>query len=85
MGFLDFMNYCYKVLGIKYELFIITRPEKMLGSSELWDMAEDALTDALNKFGKPWKINLGDLAFYSPKIDILLFDALGRTHQSGTV
>ena len=34
----------------------------MLGSSELWDMGEDALTDALNKFGKPWKINLGDLA-----------------------
>ena len=85
MGFLDFMDYCYKVFGFKYELFLSTRPEKMLGSSELWDMAEAALTEALNKFGKPWKINPGDGAFYGPKIDIKLFDALGRTHQCGTV
>jgi threonyl-tRNA synthetase len=57
----------------------------MLGSTKLWDMAEQSLTDALNKFGKPWKINPGDGAFYGPKIDIKLFDALGRTHQCGTV
>ena len=85
MNFLDFMDYCYKVFGFEYELYLSTRPEKMLGSSELWDMAEAALTEALNKFGKPWKINPGDGAFYGPKIDIKLFDALGRSHQCGTV
>ena len=85
LGFLDFMSYVYEVFGFKYELYLSTRPEKMLGSAKLWDMAEQSLTDALNKFGKPWKINPGDGAFYGPKIDIKLFDALGRTHQCGTV
>ena len=85
LGFLDFMSYVYEVFGFKYELYLSTRPAKMLGSAKLWDMAEQSLTDALNKFGKPWKINPGDGAFYGPKIDIKLFDALGRTHQCGTV
>ena len=85
MNFLDFMDYCYKVFGFEYELYFSTRTETMLGSSELWDMAEAALTEALNKFGKPWKINPGDGAFYGPKIDIKLFDALGRSHQCGTI
>ena len=85
LGFLDFMSYVYDIFGFKYELFLSTRPEKMLGSSKLWDMAEKSLADALNKFGKPWKINPGDGAFYGPKIDIKLFDALGRAHQCGTV
>ena len=85
LGFLDFMSYVYEVFGFKYELYLSTRPEKMLGSAKLWDMAEKSLADALNKFGKPWKINPGDGAFYGPKIDIKLFDALGRAHQCGTV
>jgi len=85
LGFLDFMSYVYDVFGFKYELYLSTRPEKMLGSAKLWDMAEKSLADALNKFGKPWKINPGDGAFYGPKIDIKLFDALGRAHQCGTV
>ena len=83
--FLDFMSYVYEIFGFKYELYLSTRPEKMLGSAKLWDMAEKSLADALNKFGKPWKINPGDGAFYGPKIDIKLFDALGRAHQCGTV
>ena len=85
LNYLDFMSYVYEIFGFKYELYLSTRPEKMLGSTKLWDMAEQSLTDALNKFGKPWKINPGDGAFYGPKIDIKLFDALGRTHQCGTV
>ena len=85
LGFLDFMSYVYEIFGFKYELYLSTRPEKMLGSAKLWDMAEKSLADALNKFGKPWKINPGDGAFYGPKIDIKLFDALGRAHQCGTV
>lgn len=56
-----------------------------MGSQELWDKAESALTDALNSYGKPWKINPGDGAFYGPKIDIKLFDALKREHQCGTI
>ena len=85
LGFLDFMSYVYDVFGFKYELYLSTRPEKMLGTKELWDMAEKSLKDALDKFGKPWKLNPGDGAFYGPKIDIKLFDALGRAHQCGTV
>ena len=85
LGFLDFMSYVYDVFGFNYELYLSTRPEKMLGSAKLWDMAEKSLADALNKFGKPWKMNPGDGAFYGPKIDIKLFDALGRAHQCGTV
>jgi len=46
----------------------------------LWDQAEAALTEALNKFGKPWTLNEGDGAFYGPKIDIKVFDALKRPH-----
>jgi threonyl-tRNA synthetase len=84
-GCLKLCEYVYSLFGFKYELFLSTRPEKMLGDGKLWDMAEQALTDALNKFGKPWKINPGDGAFYGPKIDIKLFDALGRSHQCGTV
>ena len=83
--FLDFMSYVYDIFGFKYDLFLSTRPEKKLGSTKLWDMAEQSLTDALNKFGKPWKLNPGDGAFYGPKIDIKLFDALGRSHQCGTI
>ena len=85
LGFLDFISYVYDVFGFKYELYLSTRPEKMLGSAKLWDMAEQSLTDALNKFGKPWKINPGDGAFYGPKIDIKLYDTLGRAQQCGTV
>jgi len=56
-----------------------------LGSEELWDQAEAGLEAALNKFGRPWKLNAGDGAFYGPKIDIKVFDALGRPHQCGTI
>jgi threonyl-tRNA synthetase len=82
---LQFVEYVYSVFGFEYELFLSTRPEKALGSVDLWDKAEKALADALNQFGKPWKINPGDGAFYGPKIDIKLFDAIKRTHQCGTI
>ena len=82
---LDFLEHVYGIFGFKFELELSTRPEKRLGSEELWDTAEEALTNALNKFGKPWKINAGDGAFYGPKIDIQVYDALKRAHQCGTV
>ena len=77
---LDFLEHVYGIFGFKFELELSTRPEKRLGSEELWDTAEEALTNALNKFGKPWKINAGDGAFYGPKIDIQVYDALKRAH-----
>jgi threonyl-tRNA synthetase len=84
-GALDFVNHVYGVFGFNFELDLSTRPKKALGSLELWTKAEAMMTDALNRFGKPWKINPGDGAFYGPKIDIKVFDALGRRHQCATI
>lgn len=64
--------------------FFQTRPT-FVGDKALWDSAEEQLTQALNKFGHPWKLNPGDGAFYGPKIDITLCDAYGREHQCGTI
>jgi threonyl-tRNA synthetase len=84
-GQLEFLEYVYNIFGFEYELFLSTKPEKALGDHALWEKAEKALADALNKFGKPWKVNPGDGAFYGPKIDIKLYDALKRQHQCGTI
>ncbi|CAN1321087.1 Threonine--tRNA ligase, mitochondrial 1, partial [Linum perenne] len=66
--------------------FMLTqRPEKYLGKLETWDKAEAALTEALNEFGKPWQIDEGDGAFYGPKIDISVSDALKRKFQCATL
>nr|CAB3492164.1 unnamed protein product [Digitaria exilis] len=82
---LEFINYVYEIFGFKYELELSTRPEKYLGDIETWNKAEQQLTEALNEFGKPWKINEGDGAFYGPKIDIGVFDALKRKFQCATL
>jgi glutathione S-transferase/translation elongation factor EF-1beta len=85
MNNLDFLEHIYGIFGFTYELELSTRPEKRLGSEALWDKAEAALEEALIKFGKPWKFNHADGAFYGPKIDIKVFDALKRAHQCGTI
>ena len=85
LGNLDFLDHIYGLFGFRFELELSTRPEKRLGADELWDKAESALENALNKFGRPWKLNPGDGAFYGPKIDIKVFDAFKRAHQCGTV
>jgi len=77
---LDFLSYIYGLFEFEWELELSTRPEARLGSDEVWDKAEAALESALNKFGKPWKLNPGDGAFYGPKIDIKVYDALKRAH-----
>ncbi|WVZ59396.1 hypothetical protein U9M48_009542 [Paspalum notatum var. saurae] len=84
-GVLEFINYVYEIFGFKYELELSTRPEKYLGDIETWDRAEEQLKEALNEFGKPWQINEGDGAFYGPKIDIGVFDALKRKFQCATL
>ncbi|XXG79469.1 hypothetical protein AAC387_Pa09g0526 [Persea americana] len=82
---LEFINYAYDIFGFTFELELSTRPEKYLGDIETWGKAEAALSEALNEFGKPWKINEGDGAFYGPKIDISVFDALKRKFQCATL
>ncbi|XP_065860987.1 threonine--tRNA ligase, mitochondrial 1 [Euphorbia lathyris] len=85
MGVLDFIDYAYKVFGFTYDLKLSTRPEKYLGELAAWDKAEAALKEALDSFGKPWQINEGDGAFYGPKIDISVSDALNRKFQCATL
>jgi len=82
---LDLVNHVYRIFGFEYELFLSTRPENYLGEIATWDKAEAELTRALNASGREWKLNPGDGAFYGPKIDILLFDALKRKHQCATI
>lgn len=82
---MDLLDYIYTVFGFKYVLELSTRPEQYLGKIEDWDTAEAQLKKALTKFGKEYKINAEDGAFYGPKIDVKLFDAFGREHQCGTV
>ena len=60
-------------------------PENHLGTVDMWEKAEALMTEALKIFGRPFKINPKDGAFYGPKIDVDLFDSLDRHHQCGTV
>jgi len=85
LGFLRLMDSVYATFGLTYEANLSTRPEGFLGEPALWDRAEGALTAALDAFGKPWALNPGDGAFYGPKIDITVFDALRRKFQCATV
>ncbi|KAF3780423.1 Threonine--tRNA ligase [Nymphaea thermarum] len=82
---LDFINHVYDIFGFTFELELSTRPTNFLGDIQTWEKAEAALADALNEFGKPWQINEGDGAFYGPKIDIGVFDALKRKFQCATL
>jgi len=82
---LDFVKDVMDIFGFSYELEISTRPEKSIGSQEDWDMATDALTRAMENNSLQYDINEGDGAFYGPKIDVKLSDALGRKWQCATI
>ncbi|KEP60984.1 UNVERIFIED_CONTAM: threonyl-tRNA synthetase family protein [Hammondia hammondi] len=82
---LNFLFFVYDQFGFSFELFLSTRPKKALGERAVWDSAEAALKAALEETGRPWQLNPGDGAFYGPKIDIRLWDALKRPHQCGTI
>ncbi len=84
-GVIDFVDYVYNLFGFKYYIELSTRPEKSMGSDEEWEMATNALKEALVEKGLSYKINEGDGAFYGPKIDFHLQDCLGRTWQCGTI
>ncbi|XP_058398280.1 threonine--tRNA ligase 2, cytoplasmic isoform X1 [Diceros bicornis minor] len=84
-GCLQFLQSVYSTFGFSFQLNLSTRPENFLGEIELWDEAEKQLQNSLMEFGKPWKMNPGDGAFYGPKIDIKIKDAIGRYHQCATI
>ncbi|KAI8320317.1 YIL078Wp-like protein [Martensiomyces pterosporus] len=84
-GALDFLRNVYGIFGFTFELELSTRPEKFLGEVAVWDRAEKQLAAALDEFGAKWQLNPGDGAFYGPKIDITIRDALNRAHQCATI
>ncbi len=85
LGVINMIDKFYSVFGFKYNVELSTRPEDSMGSDEAWEQATNALKNALEANGKPYKINEGDGAFYGPKIDFHLQDCLGRTWQCGTI
>ena len=84
-GALAFLKHVYTTFGFTYQLKLSTRPEKYLGEASVWDEAEKMMQESLDEAGLPWKLNPGDGAFYGPKIDITLMDALRRSHQCATI
>ena len=84
-GFIALLSSVYKDLGFeKFDIKLSTRPEVRVGSDEVWDKAEGALQKAIEGLGLPYQVNEGDGAFYGPKLDFKLTDAIGREWQCGT-
>jgi len=82
---LELVDEVYKSFGFEYSIELSTRPEKSMGSDEQWEIATNGLKNALDELGLSYKVNEGEGAFYGPKIDFHLKDAIGRTHQCGTI
>ncbi len=83
--FIEFLSKLYADLGFNdFEIKLSTRPEMRVGSDEIWDKAEEALETAIKNLGYPYRIDEGDGAFYGPKLDFVLTDAIGRDWQCGT-
>ncbi|MED1626601.1 threonine--tRNA ligase [Bacillus mycoides] len=79
------IDYVYKTFGFEYEVELSTRPEDSMGDDKLWEQAELALENVLQSLNYKYRLNEGDGAFYGPKIDFHIKDALNRSHQCGTV
>ena len=83
--FIEFLSNLYADLGFKeFDIKLSTRPEMRVGSDETWDKSEAALEAAIKNLGYPYRIDEGDGAFYGPKLDFVLTDAIGREWQCGT-
>lgn len=82
---LELVDTIYATLGLRYSIKLSTRPEEFLGAIETWNRAEEALQRALDRQGAAFEINPGDGAFYGPKLDFDVYDALGRRWQCATV
>lgn len=86
LNVLEFADQIYSAFGLHYRLELSTKPEaNTIGSDQDWEIATLGLKGALDKTGKPYRINEGDGAFYGPKIDFHIKDALNRTWQCGTI
>lgn len=84
-GVLDLIKFTYSIFGFDFRLELSTRPDHFMGDPALWDRAESSLKTVLDETGLPWKLNPGDGAFYGPKIDIHIRDALQRYYQCATI
>ncbi|MEN9062096.1 threonine--tRNA ligase [Ponticoccus litoralis] len=83
--FIEFLADIYRELGFPtFEIKFATRPEKRVGTEESWDYVENALEEAIRKTGRTYTLEPGDGAFYGPKLDFYLTDAIGRVWQCGT-
>jgi len=85
LGVFRLIERIYSTFGLGFNLELSTRPEKSIGTDKQWEVATESLKSALKIYGKDYNINEGDGAFYGPKIDIHIKDALGRTWQCGTI
>jgi len=84
-GVLKLAERIYGIFGLGFLLELSTRPEKSIGTDEQWAVATEGLRAALEAYGADYRLNEGDGAFYGPKIDLHIEDALGRTWQCGTI
>ncbi|WP_336881365.1 threonine--tRNA ligase [Priestia koreensis] len=82
---IELVDYIYKTFGFEYDIELSTRPEDSMGEDSLWELAQDSLENVLNKLNFDYKLNEGDGAFYGPKIDFHIKDALKRSHQCATI
>jgi threonyl-tRNA synthetase len=85
LGVVNFADYMMKTFHYEYSIYLSTRPEKSVGSDEIWEMAEGGLKEALEEFGREYDIDEGGGVFYGPKIDIKVYDALDREWQGPTI
>ncbi|RDY21659.1 threonine--tRNA ligase [Criibacterium bergeronii] len=85
VGIMELEDYVYNIFGFKYHVELSTRPENSMGTEEQWEIATNGLIEALKRKGVDYVVNEGDGAFYGPKIDFHLEDAIGRTWQCGTI
>ena len=85
-NFIELLSKVYSDLGFTdFVIKLSTRPEKRVGTDEIWDKSEKSLQDAIEKLGLPYEIDEGGGAFYGPKLDFVLTDAIGRDWQCGTL
>jgi threonyl-tRNA synthetase len=85
LGVIQLIQKFYSVFGFTYRVELSTKPDNAIGDDDIWEVAINALKDALEVAGLPYEINEGDGAFYGPKIDFHLLDCLGRSWQCGTI
>ncbi len=84
-GVVQLIDSVYSTFGFEYHIELSTQPEDSMGAKEDWDIATEALRNAITELGYDYEVNEGDGAFYGPKLDFHLTDCLGRTWQCGTI